>query len=122
MSVNSLMQMVCNIKRNATQTVAQKLDSYGVYDPNPVTVGSNIKCDIQNLGVYNAKLEIKQGLEVENMYLGFFLTSTVIKIADIVECSSFDPSILYVKSVNPIMNKRTGIINHQECILGIEAT
>lgn len=122
MSVSTLMQMVCNIKRNPVQTKAQMLDNYGSFDPNPVVVASNVKCDIQNLGVYNSKLEIKQGLEAINMYLGFFLISTEIKIGDIVECTIFNPSVLYVKSVNPIMNKRKGVISHQECILGIEAT
>lgn len=122
MSISSLMQMTCTIKRNASQTVAQKLDSYGSFDPSPQTVASNVVCDIQNIGVYDSKLKLQQGMEVTNLYLGFFLTSTTILNGDTVECTSFSPSTLYVKSVNPIMNKRTGIVSHQECVLGIEAT
>lgn len=116
MSLKNLLKMVCNISR---KTITQ--DDYGNNVYSWSDLYTKVKCNIQNYTSTYGKFEIQDfGLKPGNLYVGSFLTTQDIKNGDRVECSIFDPSTLYVISVNPIVRATTGEVHHKKVLLNIE--
>jgi hypothetical protein len=119
MAIVNLLNMTCVIERLSTTGASG--DDYGSITPAWTSVSSSVKCHISSFEVQSGKYAMQDlAPRKDNAYLGFFKSSQSITIGDRVTCATFAPSILFVKSVNPIVNARTGIVHHIECLLAIE--
>lgn len=119
MAINNLLNMTCAIERMSSTGASG--DNYGTIIPAWASVSSSVKCHISSFEVQTGKYSMNIISTIkENAYLGFFKSTQDVVIGDRVTCSTFTPSVLYIKSVNPIVNARTGQVHHKECLLSIE--
>jgi hypothetical protein len=119
MSIDNLMKMRCSIYRKTSTKDNYENFTYSWGSP----IDSYAKCNIQNFSSTYAKLKVgDMELEPGNLYIGTFDKDQDIKEGDRVNCNDFDPSSLYVISVNPVMRGTTGIIHHKKVLLDIEET
>ena len=67
------------------------------------------------------KLVVEEvGQDSKNEIICMLDTGTNVKTGDRIDCASFYPYEFYVDSINPIVNARTGIEHHLECIMSLE--
>jgi len=116
-----MLKMVCDIYRE-TITEASG-DDYGNFSPDDGDdpLYSSVKCYINKYVITSSKFNLNvEGWDIKNLYLGNFKKDQDVKVGDKIVCSEFDPSTLYVVSVNPVHRATTGKKNHKLCLLSIE--
>lgn len=117
MSLVPNLKMVATIKRLPTNIVK---DDYSSYEPSWETISDNVKCFIYTSDYNSGRLKLTNvGQDSEDMYIGIFNKNEDIKVGDMIVCSSFFND-LYVRSIGPVTNARTGKVHHLECTLGKE--
>lgn len=119
MSIERLMTMTCSISRKSN--TANTVDDYGSAAPSLSSVATGVKCYICNYQPTSGKYPVKiSGGDPLNEYMAFFKFSQDVKLGDEITCTTFTPSVLYVRGFNPQVNARSGSVSHKECFLGIE--
>lgn len=119
-SFNSKLKMRCTISRLPTNPESQ-VDDEGMYNPVFTELYTDVHCFMMYLRLAGGKLLVKQtGQEDKNEIICLLDTGIDIKTGDRLDCLTFYPYMFYVDSVNPIVNAKTGIEHHLECIMSLE--
>ena len=117
---NSKLKMRCTISRLPSNPASQ-MDDEGMYNPSFIDTYTDVHCFLMYLRLAGGKLLVDEaGQEIKNETICLFDVGIDIKIGDRVYCSTFYPYEFFVGSVNPIVNARTGVTHHIECIMDLE--
>ena len=116
----SKLRMKCTISR-LPDDVATQLDDQGMYTPEFEELYIDVPCFMMYLRLAGGKLLIDEGgQDSKNEIICLIDCDQDIKTGDRLDCSTFYPNEFYVDSINPIVNARSGVVHHFECIMSLE--
>jgi hypothetical protein len=114
------LKMKCSISR-LPENPTSLLDDGGMFVIDFEELYTDIKCYLQYLRLAGGKFLIDEsGQEGKNEIVLFLSPNEDVLVGDRINCPTFYPYEFYVDSINPIINARTGINHHFECILSLE--